>query len=226
MDEVFIEAVRPINLPLTVLLAVVVGYWLLVALGAFTLDLEGDISGDGDLNGSHDGDLDGGHDGDAHHDGGAESGLFSSLLHFVNVGEVPMTIVGSILVLCMWLGSMMANHYWTGGSFVLGLAALLPILIVSAILTRYLTLPFKPLMRAMNREGDEHIPVVGRTCEIVTSEANAQFGQARIDTKGSPILLNVRVRHGDPLPRGASCLVVAEHDGIYDVVPVTPENLG
>lgn len=212
MHEVFIEAMRPVNLPLTVLLAVVVGYWLLVAFGMFTLDLEGDAHV-------------GGHSGDAHHDGDVDAGWFSHLLHFVNIGEVPVTIVGSVLVLCLWLGSMIANHFWTGGSLLLGLAALVPNLLVSAVLTRFLTLPFKPLLRAMSREGDEHLAVVGRSCEITTSEANAQFGQARIETKGAPLLINVRVRNAAPLPRGATCLVVEEDKprGIYFVVPITPE---
>ncbi len=219
MSEVFLEAVRPINLPLTVLLAVVAGYWLLVALGAFTLDLEGDIGGHADLHG--------GHDGDAHHHADADSGWFSSVLHFVNIGEVPVTIVCSILVLCIWLGSMIANHYWTGGSLALGLGALVPIFLVSAVVTRYVTMPFKPLLRAMNREGEEHTPVVGRTCEIITSEATAQFGQARIDTKGSPIVINVRLRTVASLPRGATCLVVEEDkaNSFYFVVPVTSEKI-
>ncbi len=216
MQEVLFDALRPINLPFTVLLAVVAGYWLLVALGALSLDLEGDAhlhAGEG-----------------AHHDGhshasGVDSGWFSSVLHFVNIGEVPVMIVGSVFALCLWLGSMIANHYWTGGSTALGLAALVPIFLASAVLTRFITLPFKPLLRAMNREGDEHVPIVGRTCEVTTSEANAQFGQARIDTKGSPILLNVRVRGESPAPRGATCLVVEEQNGIYFVVPVTPEKL-
>lgn len=214
MQEVLTEAIRPLNLPFTVLLAVVAGYWLLVAFGMLGLDLEGD----GDL---------GGHDGDLHHESAAEGGWFSSVLHFVNIGEVPVTIVGSVFALCLWLGSMIANHYWTGGSLALGFAALAPNVVLSAVLTRYLTLPFKPLLRAMNREGDEHVPVVGRTCEIATSEANAQFGQARIETKGAPLLINVRVRNIVSLPRGATCLVVEEDKArsLYFVVPVTPEKL-
>lgn len=223
MHEVLSEAVRPINLPFTVLLAVVVVYWLLVAVGVCGLDHEGgDLhAGDGavHLDGHHPGD-----DGALPH-GDASVGWFSSLLHFVNVGEVPVTIVGSVFALCLWLGSMVTNHYWTGSAPGLGLVALVPNLLLSAVVTRYLTMPFKPLLRAMNRDGDEHTPIVGRTCEITTSEANAQFGQARIETKGAPVLLNVRVRNSTALPRGASCLVVEEQHGVYYVVPVTSEKI-
>lgn len=211
MLEVFSEAIRPINLPFTILLGVVVLYWTLVAVGAFGLDFgaDGDIDADVGMDAAD-----------------SEIGWFSHLLNFINVGEVPITIVLSFLTLCVWILSIVVNYYWTAGSMSLGLAALLPIFAVSAVVTRYLTLPFRPLMRAMNRE-PEHLPIVGRTCLITTSEATPQFGQAQIATKGAPILINVRTLEEQPLPRGTTGLVVRKDDAkdVFYVVPVSSDKL-
>lgn len=212
MLEVFSEAIRPINLPFSILLGAVILYWLLVAIGLMGMDFGADADIDADIDGTG---------GDFH------GGPFSQLLNFVNIGEVPITIVLSILTLCIWTLSMLVNSYWTGSSLVLGLVAYIPIFLVSLVLTRFLTLPFLPLMRALNREGDEHLPLVGRTCTIITSEATARFGQAQIETKGAPILINVRTSEEDPLPKGATGLIVRK-DGTKDVfyvVPVTSDRL-
>lgn len=213
MYEVLREAALPLNLPFSVVLCAVAIYWLLVALGALGFDMDAD----GDL------DVDSG-DGDQ---GGDLDGWFSHVLQFIHIGEVPLTIVLSVYALCAWTGSMIVNHYWTGGSPWLALAALLPNLLLSAVLTRYLTFPFKPLLRALSSEGEEHLPIVGRTCEITTSEANASFGQAQIHTKGAPLLINVRALESATLPRGATGLIVREdkEKSVYFVVPVTSDRL-
>lgn len=220
MLEVFSEAIRPINLPFSVLLSVLVLYWTLVALGALGLDFGADT----DIDGHVDTDLHVDHDIDT---GDVHSEWSSHLLGFINIGEVPITIVLSFMTLCMWLLSIIVNYYWTGGSLLMGAVALVPIFLISAVLTRYLTMPFKPLVRALNKEGEEHLPIVGRTCQISTSEANAQFGQAKIDTKGAPIVINIRMLEGGSLPRGATALVVRQDRSkdIFYVVPVSSDRL-
>lgn len=205
MLELLAEALRPINLTFTILLGVVVLYWLLVALGAMGLDFGADIEVEGD----------------------ADATWTSGILKFINIGEVPVTVVLSFLILFGWVLSIIANSYFTGGSTLLGLAAVVPILLLSAVATRFCTMPFKPLLRALSKDGEEHLPIVGRTCQITTTEANAQFGQAQIDTKGAPILINVRIAEGEALPRGSTVLVVRQDSDkdVYYVVPVSSDRL-
>lgn len=210
MQELLAEALRPVNLPFTVLLGAVIIYWLLVAVGALGIDLGAD--GDADVHADSDAD---GH------------GSFFGILDFVNLGEVPLTLVVSLFALCAWMLSVLANFYWVGSSWGRALIALVVIVIVSAVITRYFTLPFRPLMRAMNSQGEKHVPVVGRTCLITTSQANPTFGQAQIETKGSPILINVRTLDGTSIPRGTTALVVKEEPDkeLYYVVEVSSDVL-
>lgn len=235
MNEVLAESIYWVNLPFTVLLGLVVIYWVMVGLGVLDMNLFGDV--DADIHAHVEADM----DVDAHplvpgdpphltgdkaggiskeiSDGG---GFWINALTFLNVGQVPLMFVASVLALCLWLGSMMANHYFTGGSALLALAALVPNLIVSMVATRYITLPFKPLFRRLTRENEEHVEVIGQRCTVVTSEATPEFGQVEIPTDGAPLLLNVRTMNDARFAKGDTAVVVRQdaERGIYFIAPL------
>lgn len=219
MLEIFTEAISYVNLPFTVLLGVVILYWLFVALGALDSDFGHDA----------DGHMDSGHDGhDGHHGHHAEDGGFlSGMFHFINLGEAPLMVVLSLLSLSMWTCSLIVNFYFTGHSAVLALAFLVPNLLVSAIVTRYVTLPLRPLFRLLRRTEDNHQPMIGRPCRITTSNASSSFGQAEVETKGAPLLIDVRTMDGISLPRGANAVIFREDTerGIYYVVEASNPQL-
>jgi len=200
--EVLSEAVALVNLPFTVLMGLVMIYWLLVALGALDSEFGTEAHGG------------------AHGDGNADHGSLSGMLHFINLGDVPLMVVLSVLSLCLWTGSMIANHYFTGHNALLALAFLLPNLAVSLVVTRYLTLPLKPVFRLLRRDEDDAVPLVGRTCRITTSTANETFGQAEVETNGAPLLINVRTLEGAAMTRGATAVVFRE-DTERDIYFVT-----
>jgi hypothetical protein len=232
MHEVFAESITWANLPFTVFLGIVVLYWIMVALGALDMNLFGEVDADLHTDVHVDAHVDGAADVDGDMDGhplipgdpphltgdkgggiskeltGNDSSFLVQALAFLNVGQVPVMFVASVLVLCLWLGSMLANHYFTGGSVSLVAAAIIPNLIVSVIVTRYVTLPFRPLFRALTKERDEQVTVIGQRCVIVTSEATPEFGQAEIKTDGAPLLLNVRTMNDARLSRGDVAVVV------------------
>lgn len=166
--------------------------------------------------------------GDHSHAGsGHGPGLLSSVMKFVHLGDVPAMIVVSVQALCMWLFSMIANHYWNDHSLTRAAVFLLPNLLVSAIITRYVTWPLARFFRALNREYAEHQSLIGRTCRITTSEVTDRFGQAEMPTRGAPLVLQVRTSAAEPLRRGDTALVI-RHDKdshTYHVRKITPENL-
>jgi hypothetical protein len=243
MHEVLTESIRWVNLPFTVLLAVVVLYWLMVGIGVLDLSLFGDLDADFHVDGHFDahahvdtdvgdhplipGDPAGLHSGEAHgiHKeiaGGHNGSFLVQALSFLNVGQVPLTLVLSVFALCLWLGSMIVNRYLTGGSVALATAALIPNFIVSVVATRYITLPFRPLFRAITWERNEHFVVIGQRCTITTSEATPEFGQAEIKTDGAPLLLNVRTLNGSRLTKGETAVVArVDHDrSLYFITPL------
>jgi hypothetical protein len=214
MREVFAEAISLVNLPFTILLGVVMFYWLLVAVGA--LDSHGGADAHGDF-----------HHGDFHHDGDAGGSWWAGMLDFINLGEVPITVALSVLSLCLWTCSLIANFYFTDHQALLALAFLLPNLIVSAVFTRYITLPLRPLFRMIRDAEGDFPPMIGQPCRITTSTANPTFGQAEVETKGAPLLIDVRTLDGVALPRGASAIIFREDNerGIYFVVEASNPQL-
>ena len=136
-------------------------------------------------------------------------------------------IVLSIWILALWFLSMVANHYFGRGSLGWSALLVLPNLLIGAVVTRYVTWPLAKLFGALNREYDEHEKLVGRTCTVSTSEVTDVFGQAQIERKGAPLLINVRATDGAPLRKGETGLVVREDKikNVYYVVKVATEKM-
>lgn len=230
MMEVFTEATRLVNLPFTLLLGLVVFYWFLVALGMLDIHLFSDVSHDLHTDSDVDVHLDGdAHaevhaDGDGDHDSGAvhAGAWWADALTFVNVGQVPVMVVFSVLSLCLWLGAMIGSYYFSKGSALLSLALLLPNIIFAAVLTRYVTKPLKPLFRMLTKDYDEAIEIIGGRCKVITSSATPQFGQAELQTSGAPIVLNVRTVDDSVLPKGAFAVIVREDKerGLHFIAPL------
>jgi hypothetical protein len=195
--EVLRASVALHNLPFTVLLVIIVGYWLLVCVGF--LDHE---SVEGGLNGM-----------DAHVGGEAhvDLGVLHALAKFMHAGEAPLMAVLSMLVLCAWAFSVLANHYLNpGGGLLLAGALLIPNLVISLLLTRILTKPLRMVFKALNKDYDEVIPIIGQVCTVTTSEVTERFGQATLETKGAPLTLQVRIAEGHRLGRGDRALIIGE----------------
>lgn len=206
MMEVLREAIALPNLPFTVLLAGVVGYWLMVAVGV--LDMEG---GEGSM--EVNGDVGG--------------GWFSGITQFLNLGRVPVMVVVSLLALFLWMFSMIGTHYWAGDSLARALVLLVPNLALSLGLTWVASRPVAAFFRKLSAEGDEHVPLIGQTCEITTSTVTEALGQAQVDRKGAPVVLNVRPLEGERLERGDTALIVSKDAGrgVYYVRRVSSEKL-
>jgi hypothetical protein len=229
--EVLTESVQLANLPFSALLGAMVVYWLMVAAGFLSFDggaeVHADAGGDAHVHAGTDAHVGSDAAGaDAHADG-HHLGFLAHVLQFVNIGEVPAMIVVSVLALWMWVFSMIANHYFSQDSVLRALAFVVPNVALSLVITRYLTWPLKKFFVALNREYEEHQPLVGRTCRVVTGEVTADFGQARIETKGAPLLIHVRAADGQLLRKGETGLVVREDKGknIYYVVKATSDQL-
>ncbi len=192
----FLEAcISPITLPFTALLVLVVLYWLTFILGAVDIEMFDALAPDVD---------------------GAEGGcLLSPVLQLLNIGDVPVMVVLSVLVVSGWWFSLMANHYLNPDQgLVLGVLLLLPNLVFSVVVTNLVT---RPLRRVFAPE--RHEKVMFRVGEVITSRVTPEFGQIRIDTDGAPIVLNARTQGEVRLEKGDRALIYEEDrdKGIYFV---------
>ena len=211
MTEVFEAAFQPVNLAYTILMIVLLVYWLIAILGVW--DFGGhDLSGDLDLGGDLSGDL----GGDLHGDGHIP--LLHSVAGFFNAGEVPIMFWLSIVVLSTWVVSMQVNHYVNLGANQVWLAVALavPNVIFGMFVAKLVIQPFKNLTKLKVQE----TPLVGKTCQVVSLEVNDRAGQCEVRTGGAPLTLSVCTSGGELLRKGETAVIV-ERDKKTNIYTVT-----
>ena len=214
MNELFQEAFSIHNLPVTVLLGLVLGYWLLVVIGFIDADDSGiDINGDGHA------------DFGDHHS--AEGGFWLSAGKFLHLGVVPFMIVVSVLALLMFLFSVLANYYFNGQpgdrSATIALLWLIPNFLVSVIITRIVITPVKKLFASFQDRIEAETKVIGKEGIVTSMQVDRTYGQVEITTDGAPLLLNARVSEGhDAIPKGTSVIVfdISEDHSHYLIRPL------
>jgi len=214
VKELWEQALLPYNLPLTIALGVVIVFWLFSLLGAVGIDtLDLDVPDDGG-GGGHLGDIPG------------------AMLRLVNAGHVPLTVVLSVLVLCMWLVSIFVNYYFNPAqSLVLAAGFFVLAFIGGVIVTKLVTQPLVPLMRRL-KEAEDAKPVVGEVGTVRSIALSDTYGQVEvIRGDGAPAILNAKLSPGSaPLPRGSAVVILSmdEASGVYlarEMPPITPDSI-
>ena len=210
----------------TVMLLVIVLYWLMVIVGAIGVDvlhvgeaagakIEGMVGGavEGKIEGVLDGAVEGKVEGmTGKLEAVAGGGGFLAILGF---GKVPATVVISSLVLWSWALCVLAVR--TGGG--LGLPAWALNLLGPALAVFLGGVITGLLVRAIGRFIVHHEPLnradlVGKLCTITTGRVDAGFGQALISEHGVDLTVDVRCDPPNTLHRHAKAVIVghdAEH---------------
>ncbi|MGH9209360.1 MAG: hypothetical protein ACRD2C_01615 [Acidimicrobiales bacterium] len=199
----------------TVLLGLVVLYWVTVLVGVVDVDLDG---ADGV-------DLEVAADGGAGGDGVGGDGV----LHSLGLAGVPLTVSLSVVVLGGWfvalLGTGLANaaDVPVVAAILLGLVVLALALAAGVLVASVVTRPLARLFASTEAEGRQAF--VGRTCIVRTTTVTDSFGQAEAsDGSGATVLLQVRMSPTDQeadLRRGSSALIV-DYDPAAEVFVVCP----
>lgn len=212
MGEVLTEAVMPMNLVFTVMLGLVVIYWIMVILGALDVDfLDIDFDSDVDIDADADVDFEGG-------------GALRGLLEFFYVGEIPVMVLFSVLVLSLWTISVLTNHYVNpAGSMLIALPLAAGNLFVSCIVLKIIGVPLSRFFKSFETDANASRPVIGRICKIVTTEISGdRLGQGEMSSKGAPILINVKAEAGNVFKKGDEAVVLSKdpETGVYTIGPV------
>lgn len=240
MGEVLAIMFHPINIVFTALLGLVVIYWITVIIGAvdmdsLDMDLSPDVDADVDLDLEVDPSIDMDADADIEVDadadadigaggGGGSVGVLGSTLIFVNAHYVPLSIVLSIFILCLWSLTMMTTLHLNPEFS--GLRAIILFVInwiISILVTKVVTTPLAKLLAKTRKEEREQMRVIGKSCTLLTPATWSRHGQAEIITNGAPLLLTVRTREGVEIPKGSEAAIIRydEDKGFYLVEPIS-----
>jgi len=172
----------------TIALGIVLVYWLFVLIGTLDIDLLG-----------HGHDV-GGHDaGDADADA---DGVWDAL----GLGNVPLTISISVIVLVAWVGCLLGSRYVVGDAGALRWV-LLPIAFLIALpIAALFVRPLAPVFEI--KEGKTHADYIGSVCTITSNTVDNDFGFADIVDGGSVVQIAVRSDPSHKLVRGQKALVI------------------
>jgi hypothetical protein len=212
MDQFLAIALSMPTVVFSVLLILMLIYWLSVIVGALEIDLFG-AHGPGD----------GVADGLAH--AGHGHGLFSALAGWLNLRRAPVTVVSSALVIYGWIFSyfgMLWLPRWFGGvsGLVWSVSVSVGACVVSLLLTSLTIRPLGPMFEVHTRRAQE--TMVGKEVVVKTLTVGASHGQASFDDGGAGLLLKVRCLRENGLTRGARALVIDynEREHVYLVEPM------
>lgn len=217
--DFFHEAFTMPTAVFSVLLVLVILYWLLAIFGGFHLDsLEGvseaaDSLADGALEGVADGALDGVADGAL--EGAAEGadleGVHHGWFETLGMAETPKSLLLSFFVFFAWLFSFLGMKYvpqlvstavhgallalfLSGAAVVLGAGAAIALMIPVA---RF----FAAAPPTTSRD------LVGKICTVRTLRVTPTFGQGVIEDDQGSYLVSVRADEPNTLARGSRALV-------------------
>ncbi len=216
MGEFFLECIQPANLPATVLMGLVLLYWLMMISGVVGMDLF-DLGMDFDA--EIDVDADAGIDGSGH--GG---GIVADVLTFFHLGEVPVMIFASFFVLFFWAATLVSNHFFNPDwSWLVSAYFLIPEILISLLLTKIVIMPMTPLFRSMMKKAESRI--IGARGLVSTTWLDGEFGQVVIENDGPPIVVNARTENGQRLDKHQAVRILRLHPTIdaYFVAPAKPE---
>ncbi len=196
----------------TVLLGVVLVYWLLAILGMVDFESSGI-----DL------------DIETHADASVDDlGTIASYVVAFGLHGVPFSIVVSLLVLVGWTLSFLAGVTllawvptdilrWAVGAVVLLVSAAL-----SVVITARIVRPLRGLF--VHHTAQSNASLVGKTCKVLTGVVDERQGRAEVAQRGAGI--NIRVWSPSPntLKRGDAALITEYDAGShrYLVIPLPP----
>jgi hypothetical protein len=222
----------------TIVLGIVLVYWVFVLLGALDIDLFGgdvDVSGaakgigdvltggakggaeafhaggGGDAAGGG-GDAGGGADADGDLDGGG-------LWHGLGLGDVPVTISMSLIVVLSWVGSLLVMHYVAGSAGWQRAVVLVVAIVVALPIAAVLVRPLAPVFAV--KEAKSNADYIGHGCTITTGSVDDNFGQATVFDGGTVLVIQVRCGERGKLARGDKALII-EFDRTRQAYVVEP----
>ncbi|NLL06747.1 MAG: DUF1449 family protein [Clostridiaceae bacterium] len=206
MLELFKLSITGINIIPSVLLGIIVLYWLSVIIGAIDIDLF-DFDLDLDL------DLD-------IPEGEVITSPFHGFLAFLNVGEIPFMIVLSVFCLSLWTISMIIAVLPIVSEGLINAILIIPNIIVSLFITKAVTHPLKGLFKGVMRDVESDIKIEGQLCTLLSDIKYGRLGQAEIERLGSSILINVKVQEqGETLLKGDKAIVLKKvEDRSYYII--------
>ena len=205
MDNLTVNILAYPVLPYTMLVALVLLYWLIAAMGF--LDIDALDMDNPDLDADTD----------------SMEGL-TGLLIRLGLNGVPITIVLTFLALYGWItisiSCVFAGIFMVGflTKLVIGTPILLAATYVAIKLTAITIIPMRRFFKRIDVYTETKL--IGQACVIRTSRVSESFGEALFDDGGAGLILKVRAPEEKGFKNGDTVILLEhlEHEDAYRIV--------
>lgn len=199
----------------SLLLSVVLVYWLFVMLGALDMDV---FDVDADMGGDFDADVDADVDADAD---GHSHGTFADLLARLDLTEIPLTVSVSLFTLLSWLLCVVAIQLIgpVATTLIAGTSLAIGAAVIALLATSRFALLLKPMFRT--HYAPRRSSLIGQTCRITTLSVTDKHGQAEVGDGGAGLVIQVRSSHSSELNQGSEALIF-NYDAKTEIFSVKP----
>jgi hypothetical protein len=211
-----------VNITLTVLLIILILYWLATMITGLDFDLDIDVDLDVDV------DLDPGIEGgnmDFQDVANAEVDRehvvnkrtrklkwWQVFLIYFNFVGLPFMFTFTFWIFLWWMISItttsITGSYDNSFGFIIVVAAFIPAL----ILTKVVTAPFKSFFKHLNKDGDKAVDFLGRKALLLSSISGDKLGNAEVIVDGNVMSVYVKSLDGSALSFRESVLIIKQSD--------------
>ncbi|MDR2039305.1 MAG: YqiJ family protein [Bacteroidales bacterium] len=217
MTEILHTLFNPLpNAVMTVLMGVIVVYWLFVMLGGAgfgDVDLGigfGDVDVDADVEIP---DVDATADSDSDVPLEKSEGAMSRFLNYLNIGKVPFMLVLSTFKFLTWMCTLITTQFIAMESWgAKSLLILVPMFAIGIVFTRYATKPMVRFFKKIGYQGEEEIDFLGRSGKMLSTIKEQKIGCAEFIIDRNPMKLNVVSHTGEEISYGDTVMVTDESD--------------
>ncbi len=230
MEQLSHIVFSPVNCILTILMLLLIVYWLFTMISGVDFEYDVDIDIDADV------DVDLEVDADVNTHTSIEGGNLDFedvanaelnkedvvpnrrkplkwwqivLIYFNFVGLPFMfTFTSWIFIwwLCTTITTTLTHTYDNNLGFVIFLAGIIP----SLLLTKIFTTPFKSFFTNLNKDGDKPIDLVGRKGKMLSTIKENKMGSAEVVAEGNPMNIYVKSLHGEQINYSENILIIKQ----------------
>ena len=228
MNEVINIALSPVNIVLTILVILLILYWLFTMISGVDFDLDIDVDVDVDveteLNFNTNSNIDGGNvdfvdiaNTEVNKEDIIENRRkalkwWQIILIFFNFVGLPFMFTFTCWIFIWWISNLLSTSitgsYNNSLGYILFIAGIIP----SLFLTKFLTTPFKSFFKNLNQDGDNPIDITGRTGVLFSTILEDKMGSAQVLAEGVPMSIYVKSLGGEKLEYKQKILVIKQSD--------------
>ncbi|WP_028887724.1 hypothetical protein [Tenacibaculum ovolyticum] len=215
-----------VNSTLTILVIILLLYWIVTMVSGIDFDLDIDVDIDVDIDIDADIDIDTGIEGgnvDFHDIANAEVNKedvlgkrrkplkwWQIVLIYFNFVGLPFMFTFTCWIFIWWIctaASTVITHSFNNSfGFVLMLAGFFP----SLIITKIFTTPFKSFFKNLNQDGDKPTDIIGRTGTCLSNISDKKLGSAEVSADGNHLSINIKSLNGESIKFRESILIIKQ----------------